>query len=155
MHASLFKAPPRLFQEKHGGFVYFMAGEIADELIVKIGFTRRHPKGRLRTLQSGFPTRLQLIAYVAGDMGLEQRLHRTFQESRLNGEWFRATYKLKDLVWYLCRDDDAATPIPATDFEGAIFDCVVSAIPPHPDIDEVAYAQSADISEWELACDDG
>lgn len=48
-----------------------------------------NPEKRLRELQTGSASRLQLIGFWEGDRESEQRIHRLFDEYRHVGEWFR------------------------------------------------------------------
>lgn len=54
---------------------------------VKIGYSA-DPIARLRTLQTAHCDRLEIVATMAGDMGMEARFHAMFAADRLNGEWF-------------------------------------------------------------------
>lgn len=55
--------------------------------VVKIG-TTSSLQSRLKSLQSGYPLRLELLWHTSGGWGLEQFLHKCFAEKRLEGEWF-------------------------------------------------------------------
>lgn len=55
--------------------------------VVKIG-TTSSLQNRLRTLQSGYPLRLEVLWHTSGGWGLEQYLHRHFSDKRMEGEWF-------------------------------------------------------------------
>ncbi|MFJ9777107.1 GIY-YIG nuclease family protein [Kitasatospora sp. NPDC101157] len=68
-----------------GGFVYVLGS--AGLPLVKIG-TARNPERRVRELQIGAPTKLELLWQTPGDRGLEARLHACFQAERSHGEWF-------------------------------------------------------------------
>ena len=65
-------------------FVYF----ISDGDAIKIGLSKT-PKGRLRTLQTGHPRELVLLASLEGSRRLEREIHERFANLRLRGEWFR------------------------------------------------------------------
>lgn len=54
----------------------------------KIG-QAREPESRLATLQTGSPTKLQIVGrWLAVPANLERLLHHFFAQSRVNGEWF-------------------------------------------------------------------
>jgi hypothetical protein len=46
------------------------------------------PRARLRGLQTGSPSRLDLVGTLPGDRSEEARLHRLFDARRVRGEWF-------------------------------------------------------------------
>lgn len=55
--------------------------------VVKIG-TTSSLQSRLKSLQSGYPLRLEILWHMSGGWGLEQFLHKCFADKRLEGEWF-------------------------------------------------------------------
>jgi len=65
--------------------VYFVASENGKR--VKIGRSI-NPASRLKSLQSGSPSALRLVAVWPGGNSLERQLHERFATSRLHGEWF-------------------------------------------------------------------
>lgn len=67
------------------GRVYFIKNQRGH---VKIGFTAGAAGNRLRTLQTGAETRLEVLAVAVGDRALERDLHDQFSAVRLTGEWF-------------------------------------------------------------------
>ena len=58
------------------GFIYFII-EI-DTLNIKIGFTEFHPNIRLKSLQTGNSSKLELIGYIDGDKSYEKEIHSNF-----------------------------------------------------------------------------
>ena len=64
------------------GFVYFIHEEGTDR--IKIGFTEKHPIGRLKDFQTGNSNKLDLIGYKEGTFEEEISLHREFSEERGN-----------------------------------------------------------------------
>lgn len=97
------------------GFVYFIA--CSETLRVKIGFTSSDPHERMRTLQTGSPTKLIMVACHRGDESLERDLHEQYAEHRLHGEWFNMCEDLFEhvsmAVWLTaaeCKED--GRPIP-------------------------------------------
>lgn len=65
--------------------IYFVGAEVTG--LIKIGCAS-DPRARLRSLQTGSPDRLTLIATVRGGMDVERDLHRQFADARVHGEWF-------------------------------------------------------------------
>jgi len=72
----------------------------ADSGPVKIGISLC-PESRLRDMQVGCPHRLRLLATVPGDR--EAELHTRFASLRMNGEWFRWDWSIRD---YLAKAPD-------------------------------------------------
>ena len=70
--------------------VYLIKG---DRDNYKIGYG--NPMDRLKTLQTGNPYKLQLIACCPGGKGLETKFHDKYNSKRINGEWF--VLKQKDI----------------------------------------------------------
>lgn len=60
---------------------------------IKIGFSW-NPWARVADLQVGCPEQLRIIVTVKGDRVDERAVHRRFESSRLQGEWFKATPEL-------------------------------------------------------------
>ena len=63
---------------------------------IKIGLTQNCPFRRLSELQTGSPTRLQIVGMVEGNR--ERELHMRFDRQRLHGEWFRES---KELIGFI------------------------------------------------------
>ena len=53
------------------------------------------PEHRLRSLQTGTVSNLDLMAFVPGGEAMERHLHALLDHDRISGEWFRAS---KDVV---------------------------------------------------------
>ncbi len=68
------------------GFVYVVKS--GDKF--KIGFTNQAIDKRINNLQTGSPTKINLVMYFESDTPnlLEKQLHRVFKNKRLDGEWF-------------------------------------------------------------------
>ena len=84
------------------GFVYFIQEEGTER--IKIGFTEKHPIGRLKDFQTGNSNKLDLIGYKEGTFEDEISLHREFSEERGNGEWFEPSPRLKVRIKELLED---------------------------------------------------
>jgi len=83
------------------GFVYFIKMEETRE--IKIGFTVKNPKERLKDLQTGNSNKLILLGYIDGTNQDEFNLHQEFSEERKPiGEWFkpspRLEFRIKELL---------------------------------------------------------
>ncbi len=64
---------------------------------IKIGYSN-DPQDRLKSLQTGCPTKLHIQAIMNGDSQTESGLHELFSHLRVRGEWFRYTDELK---WFI------------------------------------------------------
>ena len=78
------------------GFVYFIQEEGTHK--IKIGFSEKHPNGRLKDFQTGNSNKLNLLGYIEGTYEDESNLHREFYEERGNGEWFEPSPRLNDRI---------------------------------------------------------
>jgi hypothetical protein len=74
------------------GYVYFICEGDSHKLF-KIGRTVKHPKGRLRELQTGNPRKLRVYGWIStpDHVELELWFHRLFAARRCGGEWFKVT----------------------------------------------------------------
>jgi len=79
-------------KDEEFGIVYFVAADVDNRLLVKIGVTRDLPK-RFSTLQTGSPIelRLGLGLIVQNPRSFEKALHRRFADKRVRREWFEIT----------------------------------------------------------------
>jgi hypothetical protein len=97
--------------EELQGYVYFIASRRA----TKVGWSR-DPRRRLRSLQTGNPEQLFLIAQVQGTKKDERRIHEALRGARLgDSEWFRSSSVTAylagaDVPTILDRQDTNETP---------------------------------------------
>jgi hypothetical protein len=82
-------------------FVYFIKTQ-ARPAMVKIG-KAKDPTERLADMQTGCPYDLVLIGVIKcrSDMharGVEQRFHHLFRFSRVRGEWFRYSHRIRSAI---------------------------------------------------------
>lgn len=114
------------------GFVYFIAPEAIlhrDESdscrVVKIGYTKGHPRQRLSALQTGSPAPLVLWAFTPGPESLERAFHEAFAELRSHGEWFFAYDKLRHLLSLLGEEPHIGRLIKTEQMSVAIRDALL------------------------------
>mgnify|MGYP000564849394 FL=1 len=136
------------------GSVYFIveSGWELDpgESKVKIGYTSGSPRERMRTLQTGSPSRLELVASFDGGESLEKAFHKAFSPLRLHGEWFLVRDKLRHFMWYFC-NAKGAPHIGANALEDAVHDNILSDLSPHPEIPQERWILSANPNELRIA----
>ena len=128
------------------GFVYFIGPEALlhrEDSLVKIGFTKSHPKVRLANFQTGSPEHLVLWAYTPGGLDLEKAFHATFANLNSHGEWFYVERKLECLLCYLGDEPDIGNLISRERLEDAIHDNIFSNCAPHPSISDEEWQSSA------------
>lgn len=81
--------------KKMKGYIYFIQGQCGGA--IKIGYSL-DPVSRLKGLQTGYPDTLVILAMIPGNESIEKGLHKEFDSSRLNGEWFRPDTRLIDKI---------------------------------------------------------
>lgn len=114
--------------------VYFIT---ARELnICKIGVAI-DAKKRRSSLQTSCPARLTLEAVLPGSYKLERDLHIRFAEHRINGEWFKITPELDDLI------AEAAA--------STVVDLPVTRAKPEPPVDDELVEKSIAVERQMLA----
>lgn len=64
---------------------------------VKIGCAY-NPFKRLKTLQSGSPTKLKIEALLKGSNKREKQLHKLLGKHRIHGEWFRISPEIEAII---------------------------------------------------------
>jgi hypothetical protein len=87
------------FQWEEGCIYYILSGETGR---IKIGFTNSDPSKRLRSLRTGSPTKIAIIAIHPGTLAMERDLHEKFAVDRLHGEWFDFSDDLLVHVFEIC-----------------------------------------------------
>jgi hypothetical protein len=65
---------------------------------IKIGYSDCNPQGRLKTMQTGNPVKLELLAVTDGSETDEVAYHAHFVDLHIHGEWFRCEPKLLDFI---------------------------------------------------------
>lgn len=79
--------PARKLDDETGdSIVYF----VRSTSFMKIGHTREGLRERLRSLQTGNPHRLEVVATMPGGPTDERHLHTSLSTFRVRGEWFDA-----------------------------------------------------------------
>ena len=71
--------------------VYLISSTIEGDTCYKIGHTKRSPLQRIKEMKTGNASELELIESFQSKWGtqIEAKLHRTFQDKKISGEWFR------------------------------------------------------------------
>jgi len=85
----------KVVSSKFDGYVYIIGN--LDHKVCKIGFAKR-PLARLSQLQTGCPYKLVLFKEYLGNIPMEKRLHKKYEEYKLHGEWFEIRDKLKKVI---------------------------------------------------------
>lgn len=80
---------------KTKSYVYFIQGEKGGP--IKIGYST-NVESRVKELQTGFPTKLVVLALIPGRIWHETELHKRFQKHRLHGEWFKPVPELLEYI---------------------------------------------------------
>jgi hypothetical protein len=81
---------------KRNTFVYFVK-PVGQRGPVKIGVSM-NPQRRLAEFQAASPVALEMIGTMRGGHVTECRLHATFADLRLHGEWFDVDEHLEDFL---------------------------------------------------------
>ncbi|WP_175992631.1 GIY-YIG nuclease family protein [Burkholderia vietnamiensis] len=76
-------------------YVYYVVDTERD--VVKIGISR-NPWARIKDLQVGSASKFKLLATLKTDERSEKAIHKFFQATRLEGEWFRRCNALNSLI---------------------------------------------------------
>ena len=95
------------------GFVYFI--EELDKGHIKIGFSEKHPKQRLKDFQTGNSSQLKLMGYIEGTYEDEYKLHNTFSKERIRRtEWFESSSRIRERINILIEEyiDNQKNSIP-------------------------------------------
>lgn len=77
------------------GWVYFI--ECSATRRIKIGWAI-DAENRLTALQTGAPSKLQLLSKVRGTKSDEREMHQQFAATRIIGEWFEPTQELLEFI---------------------------------------------------------
>jgi len=77
------------------GYVYFIQGVHGGP--IKIGYSN-NLKRRLSVLQTSYPDKLHIIAYIPATQKFEHKLHKDLKRHRLYGEWFSPTPEVLQVI---------------------------------------------------------
>jgi hypothetical protein len=94
-------------KKKHTmGFVYLI--EDPSNLTYKIGVTRKNDKNRLKRLQTGNSTQLELVSIYETQypFRMESILHNRFQHKRVLNEWYELDMDEVDKFPDICKEID-------------------------------------------------
>jgi hypothetical protein len=106
-----YNSPRKRRQNGQKGYIYFISAPATNS--VKIGFSTKHPRTRLRACQTGNADELTLLGWCDGSMGQERAWHERYAEYCIRGEWFRREGEFKEFIdaflehyWAECREGD-------------------------------------------------
>ena len=70
--------------------IYLISSEINNDILYKIGITKREVKKRIKELKTGNPATLNIINVFESKWAskIEANLHKRFYKNHINGEWF-------------------------------------------------------------------
>lgn len=70
--------------------LYLLKCDFGDEVLYKIGFTKRSVESRLKELKTGNANDIKIISVYSSkwSIKIESILHRLYNSKRVNGEWF-------------------------------------------------------------------
>jgi hypothetical protein len=81
--------------KEEGEYIYFILNPRAN--MVKIGYSN-NPERRLKALQVANCVPLRMLGYVEGNIYGERNLHALLKLYHTNGEWFRYTKEVRDVI---------------------------------------------------------
>lgn len=86
--------------------IYFISADARVRFPVKIGrSTSKAIRGRLSSLQTGMPYKLDYMVVCEAPPEVEQQVHRAFAHLRLEGEWFKRSRDLTGFIEQLVEAD--------------------------------------------------
>ena len=71
--------------------LYLLSTDLDGEKVYKIGFTKNSVESRIKQLQTGNVSIIEIDFVYEADkyiVSIETRLHKQFDSKRINGEWF-------------------------------------------------------------------
>jgi hypothetical protein len=85
--------------------VYLLKCDFGDEVLYKIGFTKRPVTTRVKELKTGNANYIKIIHIFTSDLAIkiESTLHRLYNSKRINGEWFDLNNKDVELFMENCQ----------------------------------------------------
>lgn len=71
--------------------IYLISSEINNDILYKIGITKRDVKKRIKELKTGNAATLEIVNVFESKWAskIETSLHNTYQTKNVSGEWFR------------------------------------------------------------------
>ncbi len=72
--------------------IYLISAEINDQMLYKIGFTKRKVEKRIKEFTTGNASNFEIVHIFECKKyqhRLEKRLHSKFKKSKIKGEWFK------------------------------------------------------------------
>ena len=88
--------------------IYLISSEINDEILYKIGITRKSAEYRLKQLKTGNPAVLKVVNTFESKWAfkIETSLHERFFNFHINGEWYNLSEEIVSSFVKLCKDLD-------------------------------------------------
>lgn len=70
--------------------LYLLKCDFGDEVLYKIGFTKRSVENRVKELKTGNANEIKIISVFQSKWAIkiESTLHRLYSSKRVDGEWF-------------------------------------------------------------------
>lgn len=88
--------------------VYLISSEINNDILYKIGITRRDVKQRLKELKTGNAATLEIVNIFESKWAtkIEANLHVRFSNLNINREWFSLTPEIVNDFIKICKELD-------------------------------------------------
>lgn len=85
--------------------IYLISSEINNEILYKIGITKRNVKSRLKELKTGNAATLSIVSQFESKWAfkIETNLHQRFSSLNISGEWFRLSNNDVESFIDMCR----------------------------------------------------
>lgn len=85
--------------------VYLLKCDFGDEVLYKIGFTKRAVASRVKELKTGNANDIKIISIFTSEWAIkiESTLHRLYSSKRIDGEWFELNTKDADAFMQNCQ----------------------------------------------------
>ncbi len=73
--------------------LYLLKCDFGDEVLYKIGFTKRSVESRIKELKTGNANEIKIVSVFQSKWAIkiESTMHRLHSSKRINGEWFELT----------------------------------------------------------------
>jgi hypothetical protein len=71
--------------------IYLISSIVNDQIMYKVGYTKRKVEDRIKEFKTGNPGDFNIVeVYEAKNFGvsIEKNLHNKYKDKKINGEWF-------------------------------------------------------------------